>query len=111
MKHKVEVQIQRVKETLNAGKKLCLIQHGTGTYRRHVSLWIIHDGNEVYLLNELVEELGVAKHFGKHPAQFSIKSPDDIMRSLIRAMTVKCGLELPDFNGYDVDNYYRLIAA
>lgn len=115
MKHEIEVQVQRVKETLKAGKKLCLIQHDVNTfcdpYRRHVSLWIIHDGNEVYLLNELVEELGVASHFGNHLTQFSITSPDAFISHFLDGMIERFGLELPNYNGIDVDDYYRFIAA
>lgn len=110
----LEREIKWTKEVLENGGKLVLIQHTMNEYcdpyRRHVSLWVISDKLGAQNLADLVEDLGVAKRL-KFKDQFSITAPSSFIHSFIIQMTAKYGLNLPDFNGFDVDGYYRWIAA
>lgn len=110
----LERETKWAKEVLTTGGKLVLIQHTMNDkcepYRRHVSLWVISDKLGAQNLADLVEDLGVEKRL-KYKDQFSITSPDGFIRSFIIGMTYKYGLDLPYWNGFDVDSYYRWIAA
>lgn len=114
MDYKVEILSERVSEALSNGIKLVLIQHTMNVdadpYRRHVSLWIISDKIGVYNLADLVQELCVARRL-RFKDQLSITSPDDFIRSFLRAFIEKFHFDLPTFNGYNVDGFYRWIAA
>lgn len=105
---------QRVINVLSNGGKLVLIQHTMNDkcdpYRRYVSLWVITDVMGFENLAELVDSLNFAKRL-KFKDQFSITSPDGFIRSFLQHFIEEYHFDLPTFNGYDVDGFYRWVAA
>lgn len=109
----IKLLAQRVIETLNNGKKLVVFCHdnnfNSDPWRRHVSLWIIHDGNEVYNLADLVEAMEVAKRMPIRYAQFSVCYVDQFVQDFIRQLDIYFGAKIDA--GTDVEKFYRFLAS
>lgn len=109
----IKVLAQRTIDTLNNGKKLVVFCHDANfksdPWRRHVSLWIIHDGNEVYNLADLVEAMEVEERMKSRNDQFSVSSVERFMRDFIRQLDVCFGATFDAET--DTEKYYRFLAA
>lgn len=110
---KIKVLAQRVIETLNNGKKLVVFCHdanfNSDPWRRHVSLWIIHDGNEVYNLADLVEAMEVAKRMPSRIGQFNVTYVGQFVQDFIRQLDIYFGTKFDA--AVDTERYYRFLAA
>lgn len=109
----IKVLAQRVIETLNNGKKLVVFCHdgnfNSDPWRRHVSLWIIHDGNEVYNLADLVEAMEVAKRMPSRDSQFNVTYVGQFVQDFIRQLDIYFGAKFDAET--DAEKYYRFLAA
>lgn len=101
---------EEVIKTLNNGKKLVVFCHDANYYsspwRRHISLWIIHDGNEAYNLSYLVEAMGVAKRMPSRNAQFSVCYIGQFIQVFIKQLNKYFNT---DFDTEADEKYYRFL--
>lgn len=110
---RIRMLAERTISTLDNMKKLVVFCHDANfksdPWRRHVSLWIIHDGNEAYNLADLVEAMEVEERMKSRNDQFSVSSVEQFVQDFIRQLDVYFGATFDAET--DIERYYRFLAA
>lgn len=110
---------RELNKTLKEGKKLVVFQHDlsvgrNGDYNRHISVWIIHDGNALWNLADIIELTSAEKRMPSRADQFSTINVSSFMRGFLNC--VRTYYPYVDFTDKELtdeeaEKYWRFVAA